>query len=106
MLCTTSWSIVGSTVLVSYMALVRFGKRSRLAAWCSCTAGFAGCMLWYLTAHPQFAILPLDWPPLTATPPFFVGFALSLGGWLLGWRLDGEGRRRSGFWPEDVRPGV
>ena len=106
MLCTTSWSIVGSTVLVSYVALVRFGKRSRLAAWCSCTAGFAGCMLWYLTAHPQFAILPLDWPPLTATPPFFVGFALSLGGWLLGWRLDGEGRRRSGFWPEGVRPGV
>lgn len=28
MLCTTSWSIVGSTVLVAYVALVRFGKRS------------------------------------------------------------------------------
>ena len=32
MLCTTSWSIVGSTVLVAYVALVRFGKRSSLAA--------------------------------------------------------------------------
>ena len=33
LLCTTSWSIVGATVLVAYVALVRFGRRSPIAAW-------------------------------------------------------------------------
>jgi len=106
MLCTTSWSIVGSTVLVAYVALVRFGKRSSLAAWCSCTAGFVSCMLWYLMTHPQFAILPMPWPSLAALPPFFVGFAFSLAGWGLGWALDGEGRRNSSFWPAGMKPGM
>ena len=106
MLCTTSWSIVGSTVLVAYVALVRFGKRSSLAAWCSCAAGFVSCMLWYLMTHPQFAILPMPWPSLAALPPFFVGFAFSLAGWGLGWALDGEGRRNSSFWPAGMKPGM
>ena len=106
MLCTTSWSIVGSTVLVAYVALVRFGKRSSLAAWCSCAAGFVSCMLWYLMTHPQFAILPMPWPLLAALPPFFVGFAFSLAGWGLGWALDGEGRRNSSFWPAGMKPGM
>ena len=105
MLCTTSWSIVGSTVLVCYVALVRFGKRSRLAAWYSCAAGFAGCLLWYLMTDRQFAVLPMPWPALTRVPPFFVGFALSLAGWLLGWSLDREGRRNSDFWPAGLKPG-
>ena len=106
MLCTTSWSIVGSTVLVAYVALVRFGKRSSLAAWCSCTAGYVSCMLWYLMTHPQFAILPMPWPSLSALPPFFVGFAFSLAGGGLGWALDGEGRRNSSFWPAGMKPGM
>ena len=106
MLCTTSWSIVGSTVLVAYVALVRFGKRSGLAAWCSCCAGFVSCMLWYLMTHPQFAILPMPWPSLATVPPFFVGFAFSLAGWGLGWALDGEGRRNSSFWPAGMKPGM
>ena len=106
MLCTTSWSIVGSTVLVAYVALVRFGKRSSLAAWCSCAAGFVSCMLWYLMTHPQFAILPMPWPSLAALPPFFVGFAFSLAGWGIGWALDGEGRRNSSFWPAGMKPGM
>ncbi|MBS6829598.1 MAG: sodium:solute symporter family protein [Desulfovibrio sp.] len=99
LLCTTSWSIVGATVLVAYVALVRFGKRSSLAAWISCTAGFTSCMLWYLLAHKSFALAPLLWEQAALIPPFFVGFAFSLTGWLLGWALDREGRKASSFWP-------
>ena len=99
LLCTTSWSIVGATVLVAYVALVRFGKRSSLAAWISCVAGFTSCMLWYLLAHKSFALTPLLWEQAALIPPFFVGFAFSLAGWLLGWALDREGRKASSFWP-------
>lgn len=99
LLCTTSWSIVGATVLVAYVALVRFGKRSSLAAWISCVAGFTSCMLWYLLAHKSFALAPLLWEQAALIPPFFVGFAFSLTGWLLGWALDREGRKASSFWP-------
>lgn len=99
LLCTTSWSIVGATVLVAYVALVRFGQRSSLAAWMSCVAGFASCMLWYLLAHKSFALTPLLWEQAALIPPFFVGFAFSLAGWLLGWGLDKEGRKASSFWP-------
>lgn len=99
LLCTTSWSIVGATVLVAYVTLVRFGQRSSLAAWTSCCAGFASCMLWYLLAHKTFAVAPLLWEQAALIPPFFVGFAFSLAGWLLGWALDKEGRKNSSFWP-------
>lgn len=99
LLCTTSWSIVGSTVLVAYVALVRFGKRSSLAAWASCVAGFASCMFWYLLAHKSFAVAPLMGEQAALIPPFFIGFAVSLLGWLGGWALDREGRKASSFWP-------
>lgn len=99
LLCTTSWSIVGATVLVAYVALVRFGKRSSLAAWLSCGAGFTSCMLWYLLAHKSFGMSPLLGAQAALIPPFFVGFAFSLLGWLTGWLLDREGRKASSFWP-------
>ncbi|MBQ3060567.1 MAG: sodium:solute symporter family protein [Desulfovibrio sp.] len=99
LLCTTSWSIVGATVLVSYVALVRFGKRSRLAAWTSVSCGFLSCMAWYLVAHQGFAIAPLFWQQGTLIPPFFVGFFCSLAGWFAGWAMDHEGRKKSSFWP-------
>ncbi len=102
MLCTTSWSIVGSTVLVSYIALVRFGKRSTIAAWASSVAGFVVCLGWYLMTHPTFAIVHLPWPALSQVPPFFAGFGASLIGWFAGWGFDAEGRRRSTFWPDNV----
>ncbi len=102
MLCTTSWSIVGSTVLVSYIALVRFGKRSTVAAWSSAIAGFVVCMAWYLMTHPQFAIIPCPLPVLSQIPPFFTGFGASLLGWAAGWAMDAEGRRRSTFWHEQT----
>ena len=87
LLCTTSWSIVGATVLVPYVALVRFGKRCPVAAWMSCTAGFTVCMFWYLTANKSFSVLPLFWETASIIPPFFAGFAFSLLGWVVGWFL-------------------
>ena len=100
MLCTTSWSVVGSTVLVSYVALVRFGKRSARAAWTSSATGFAVCMFWYLSADPKFAVLPCPWPEMAKIPPFFIGFAVSLAGWFAGWLLDPKRNENSNFWPE------
>ena len=99
MLCTTSWSVVGSAVLVAYVALVRFGKRSAVAAWLSFLAGFASCLAWYLMADKNFAVIPMPWPALAKIPPFFAGFACSLAGWCIGWALDARGRRHSNFWP-------
>lgn len=100
LLCTTSWSIVGATVLVAYVALVKFGRRSPIAAWASCSAGFFSCMLWYLLANKSFAVVPIFWQEAALIPPFFVGFIFSLLGWFIGWSLDYSGRKNSSFRPE------
>lgn len=118
LLCTTSWSIVGATVLVAYVALVRFGKRSSLAAWLSCACGFTACLAWYLLSHEGFSAFVYSLaspeasvssvtPVLTVLlgenaariPPFFVGFGCSLAGWFAGWACDPTGRKHSNFWP-------
>ncbi len=99
LLCTTSWSIVGATVLTSYVALVRFGKRSPIAAWLSCGLGFASCLLWYLLANKAVSPTPVLGMQAALIPPFFVGIGFSLVGWFLGWALDREGRKASTFWP-------
>ncbi len=89
LLCTTSWSIVGATVLTAYVALVRFGKRSSLAAWYSCSAGFLSCMAWYLLVYRSTAIVsPLLGATAALIPPFFIGFAFSLVGWCLGYIIE------------------
>ncbi|MBQ7606642.1 MAG: sodium:solute symporter family protein [Desulfovibrionaceae bacterium] len=100
-LCATSWSVVGSAVLVSYVALVRFGRRSSLAAWISCAAGFVSCLLWYLMMDKNLAIFPPLFPSLQIIPPFFVGFTCSLCGWFCGWMLDKNAHKNSHFWPEE-----
>ena len=99
LLCTTSWSIVGATVLISYVALVRFGKRSALAACMSCGFGFTSCLLWYLLANKAISPTPILGMQAALVPPFFVGLAFSLVGWFAGWALDHEGRKASTFWP-------
>lgn len=103
LLCTTSWSVVGSTVLVAYVALVRFGRRSPLAAWTSCVAGFAVCMFWYLITHSELFPASAFWQQAAAIPPFFAGFAASLLGWGAGWAADraiaGAQRGRRPFRP-------
>ncbi|MBQ7617736.1 MAG: sodium:solute symporter family protein, partial [Desulfovibrio sp.] len=91
---------VGSAVLVSYVALVRFGLRSAKAAWFSFSLGFGVCLIWYLMTDKNFAILPMPWPSLAFIPPFFVGFVSSLLGWFLGWHLDPKARENSNFWPQ------
>lgn len=84
-LCTTSWSIVGGTVLVAYVALVRFNIRNPFAAWTSVLAGFIGTMGWYLLAYNGTSLVtPIFGPNAAGFPPFFVGLILSLGGFVLG----------------------
>ncbi|MEG1610158.1 MAG: sodium:solute symporter family protein, partial [Bilophila sp.] len=57
LLCTTSWSIVGATALIPYVALVRFGQRSTAGAWASATCGFVACLGWYLLAYGPTALV-------------------------------------------------
>ena len=81
MLCTTSWSMVGSAALVPYVGLVLFGKRNAPAAWCSCLGGFAACLFWYLCVYKPTAVLQPLLPALETLPPFFTGLGVSLAGW-------------------------
>lgn len=86
-LCTTSWSVVGSAVLVPYVGLVVFNKRSAAAAWHSAVGGLFACLFWYLCVYKSTAIAPI--PHLEATfaaqiPPFFAGLLFSVAGWWLG----------------------
>jgi SSS family solute:Na+ symporter len=83
-LCTTSWSVVGATVLVPYVALVRWNQRNAPAAWMSAVAGFGTCMVWYLFAYGPNAVLKPLIGSMGHIPPFFVGLAFSLVGWGLG----------------------
>ena len=86
-------------MLISYVALVRFGKRSALAACMSCGFGFTSCLLWYLLANKAISPTPILGMQAALVPPFFVGLAFSLVGWFAGWALDHEGRKASTFWP-------
>ena len=83
LLCTTSWSVVGSAVLVPYLALVLFSKRNTAAAWCASLGGLFSCLFWYLCVYGPTAFLPIA--PATSLaagiPPFFPGLAVSLACW-------------------------
>ncbi|MDL2316959.1 sodium:solute symporter family protein [Desulfovibrio sp. OttesenSCG-928-A18] len=87
LLCTTSWSIVGATVLVPYVALVRFEKRNAGAAWCSAIAGFVTCLGWYLLVYRSTALVEPVFVTGASIPPFFPGLSVSLLGWFLGYAL-------------------
>ncbi|MDL2279166.1 sodium:solute symporter family protein [Desulfovibrio sp. OttesenSCG-928-G11] len=80
LLCTTSWSVVGATALVPYLALVRFGSRRKIAAWCASSAGLGVCLFWYLCVQGSAPLLSLP-APLAVLPPFFAGLGSSLLGW-------------------------
>ena len=81
---TTSWSVIACMALVPYIALVRFGRQDKRAAWVSAVAGFVTCLGWYLLAYPPTAIWgPLFGSTAASIPPFFIGFAFSVGGWFL-----------------------
>ena len=85
LLCTTSWSMVGGTVLVPYLALVLTGTRNATAAWWSVIAGFVATLGWYLCAYGPTALMPPLFGEMgRAMPPFFVGLALSGAGWFAG----------------------
>lgn len=84
MLCTTSWSMVGSVALVPYVALVRFGQRNAVAACLSGGIGFASCLFWYLCVYQPTALMQPLFSGLADLPPFFVGLGCSLLGWGIG----------------------
>jgi SSS family solute:Na+ symporter len=93
-LCTTSWSMVGATALVPYLALVLFRRRNPAAAWGSACLGFTACLAWYLLVSRSTALVPSLLPSLAGIPPFFVGIAASLFGWAAGSLLPAPSLRR------------
>ncbi len=91
LLCTTSWSIVGSAALTPYLALVCFNRRHAPAALGSAVLGFASCLVWYLAAYAPTAVIdPIFGRAAAGIPPFFVGFLFSLLGWALCLRIPVE----------------
>ena len=84
LLCTTSWSIVGSTALVPYILLVCWNRRNGSAALSSALCGFVACLAWYLLAYGPTALFePLFGQTLAGIPPFFIGLGCSCVGWLI-----------------------
>ena len=88
MLCTTSWSIIGATALVPYLALA-LGRRSHArAAWASVLVGFFSCLGWYVLAYaPTALVSPVFGQKMAAFPPFFVGIFCSLLVWFVVYSL-------------------
>ncbi len=86
LLCTTSWSLIASAILVPYLALLA-GKADRIATWASSIGGLAAAGLWYAAGFGPTAkgLLGVQVPtPLAAIHPFFVGIAFSAGLYTLG----------------------
>ncbi len=90
LLCTTSWSVIGATALVPYLALVRGNKRHAPSAWLSALFGFSACLGWYLCAYAPTAIVPPLFGAAGGIPPFFVGIAFAVAGWSLGLLIPGR----------------
>ncbi|WP_027186610.1 sodium:solute symporter family protein [Desulfovibrio cuneatus] len=91
LLCTTSWSMVGATALVPYIALVRFNVQNGPAALASAISGFTSCLGWYLLAYkPTALVSPIFGADWAAMPPFFVGMVFSLAGFGLTLALAGK----------------
>jgi SSS family solute:Na+ symporter len=97
LLCATSWSMVGATALVPYLALVVFQRRNPMAAWGSACLGFSACLAWYLLVSRSTALVPSLLPSLAGIPPFFVGIGASLFGWGAGSLLSFPTPRREGL---------
>jgi SSS family solute:Na+ symporter len=98
-LCTTSWSMVGATALVPYLALVLFRRRNPAAAWASACLGVAACLAWYLLVSRSTALVPSLLPSLAGIPPFFAGIGASLFGWAAGSFLGAPSFRREAGLP-------
>ncbi len=80
LLCTTSWSVIGATAMVPYVALVKFNIRNAQAAWISSIAGFSSCIFWYLCVSPSTSVLSTKLISGIAAdlPPFLIGLVCSI----------------------------
>ncbi len=80
LLCTTSWSVIGATAMVPYVALVKLKLSSRNAAWYSAVTGFLGCAIWYLAVNPSTKMIEANiFSSVYANlPPFLIGVLISI----------------------------
>ncbi len=76
---TTAWSVIGSTALVPYLALVLLKNSNSYAAFASSVLGFLSCFLFYIFLTPSTSIVDLTFIPreIKILPPFVVGVAIS-----------------------------
>ncbi len=73
---TTSWSVIGATTLVPYLALLFFKSSNAKAGLLSALTGFTLCLGQYLVFTPQTRIFTHNFEVpflLEAFPPFLVG---------------------------------
>lgn len=85
LLCTTSWSMIGGTLLVSYVTLVIFGMCNMQSAAWSMVGGFTATLGWYLLAYRGTALVnPIFGDFGAMIPPFFVGLVVSIIGFGFG----------------------
>ncbi len=90
LLCTTSWSVIGATAMIPYIALVKFKISSRLAAWYSAVTGFAVCVGWYLLVAPSTKMIEMTLLPanIANLPPFLLGTLASIPVFMLVYKLE------------------
>ena len=81
LICTTSWSIIASAMLVPYLTLLRKGlSLPSSCAWISSLSGLAGCFGWYCFATPatSLKISGMAAPALVgAIHPMIIGLVCS-----------------------------
>ena len=91
LICTTSWSIIASAVLVPYLTLIRKGlSLPSSCAWISSVSGLVACLGWYLFATPSTSlkISGIAAPGLIgAIHPMIIGLVFSAIGMWIGLRL-------------------
>lgn len=85
-ICTTSWTLVASALMVPYLALLAWGRQSPLRGWFSVCAGLASSLAWYIFAYGPISLklTGLAAPGLLASMhPLVIGLLCSAGGFAL-----------------------
>lgn len=87
LLCTTSWTLLASAILIPYLMLVLFGRRNGAQAWTASLVGLGSALGWYMLGYASTAtgISGMCAPGiLGALHPFMIGIPASMAGWFLG----------------------
>ena len=82
MICTTSWTLLASAILIPYLALLIFGDNlKKLTFWGTSLSGLIPALAWYALAFAPTSqkIMNLSAPGIIGSiHPFFVGIACSM----------------------------